>query len=68
MAPAPDVMRNWSELHAEPKTLTGDTETLPFTEEDKQSFLCQLLLAIKFSPSNSHGTWWWKVRALDMDD
>ena len=46
------VKKNWSKLYPEPKTQNGDTETLPFTEEDKQSFLCQLLLAIKFSPSN----------------
>ena len=52
MAPAADVKRNRSKLYPEPKTQTGDTETLPFTEEDKQSFLCQFLLAIKFSPSN----------------
>ena len=52
MAPAADVKRNCSKLYPEPKTQTGNSETLPFTEEDKQSFLCQLLLAIKFSPSN----------------
>ena len=52
MAPAADVKRNWSKLYPEPKTQSGNTETLPFTEEDKQSFLCQLLLAIKFSPSH----------------
>ena len=52
MAPAADVKRNWSKLYPEPKTQTGNSETLPFTEEDRQSFLCQLLLAIKFSPSN----------------
>ena len=52
MAPAADVKRNWPKHYPEPKTQTGDSETLPFTEEDKQSFLCQLLLAIKFSPSN----------------
>ena len=52
MVPAADVKRNWSKLYPEPKTQTGDAETLPFTEEDKQSFLCQLLLAIKFCPSN----------------
>ena len=52
MAPAADVKRNRSKLYPEPKTQTGDTETLPFTEEDKQSFLCQLLLAIKLSSSN----------------
>ena len=56
-----------SKLYPEPKTQTGNTETLPFNEEDKQRFLCQLLLAIKFSPSNratvpgggryEHGTW-----------
>ena len=51
MAPVADVKRKWSKLYPEPKTQTGDTETL-HTEEDKQSFLCQLLLAIKFSPSN----------------
>ena len=50
MAPAADVKRNWSKLYPEPKTQTGNTETLPFTDEDKQSFLCQLLFAIKFSP------------------
>ena len=43
MAPPADVKRNWSKLYPEPKTQPGDTETpLPFTEEDKQSFLCQL--------------------------
>ena len=52
MVPAVDVKGNWSKLYPEPKTQTGDTETLPFTEEDKQCFLCQLLLAIKFSPSS----------------
>ena len=52
MVPAVDVKGNWSKLYPEPKTQTGDTETLHFTEEDKQCFLCQLLLAIKFSPSS----------------
>ena len=52
MAPAADVKRNWSKLDPKPQTQTGDTETIPFTEEDKQSFLCQLLLAIKFFPWN----------------
>ena len=70
MAPAADVKRNWSKLYPEPETQPGDSETLPFTEEDKQSFLCQLLLAINqvFSLQQSHGTWWWKVRAPDVDD
>ena len=69
MAPAADVKRNWSKLYPEPKTQTADTETHSFTKEDKQSFLCQLPLAIKFfSLQQSYGTWWWKVRALDMDD
>ena len=67
MAPAADVKRNWSKLYPEPRTKTGNNETLPFTEEDKQSFFCQLLLAIKFSPSNRatgpggrrHEHWTW---------
>ena len=50
MAPAADVKGNWSKLYPEPKTQTGDSETLPFTEEDKQSFLSQLLLAINSLP------------------
>ena len=58
MAPAADVERNWSKLHPEPKTQTDNTETSPFTEEDKQSFLCQLPRHQKspFPPSPNRAT------------
>ena len=49
-----------SKLYPEPKTQTGNTETLPFTEEDKQSLLCQLLLAEARDlvvEGTSTGTW-----------
>ena len=50
MAAAADVKKNWTKLYTEPKTQAVDSETFPFTKEEKQDFLCQLLLAIKNSP------------------
>ena len=50
MAPAVDVRNSWTKLYPEPKTQTVDSETLPFTNEDRQDFFFQLLLAIKISP------------------
>ena len=69
MAPAADVKRNWSKRYPEPKTQTGNSET-PFIHRRRQAELPLPAPARRqfLSLQQSHGTWWWKVRAMDVDD